>query len=86
LYKEKFKELVKSIEIIFISSYPDLIEEFIGMSSKIYEYFDLKWNDKIQKWKKRIDCEFDWDCSNCPYYETCEEIKEILEQRKKISN
>jgi Zn-finger protein len=78
--------LIKSVEILFISSSPDLIEEFNEISSKIYEYFNLKWNDKIERWKKRIDCEYDWDCKNCPYIEACDEIKNVLEQRNRINN
>ncbi len=86
LYKQKFSDSVKSIEIIFINSYPDIIDEFMEVSSDIRNYLDLKWKDKIEKWKKRIDCDYDWECDTCPYYDTCEEIKEVLEERNKIGD
>ena len=56
------------------------------VSSDIRNYLDLKWKDKIEKWKKRIDCDYDWECDACPYYDTCEEIKEVLEERNKIGD
>ena len=86
LYKQKFKELITTIEIILINSYPDLIDEFIEISSDIRNYIDSKWKDKIEKWKKRIDCDYDWECDACPYYDTCEEVKEVLEERRKIGD
>ena len=86
LYKQHFKELITSIEIIFINSYPELIDEFIEISSDIRKYIDLKWKDKIEKWKKRIDCDYDWECDACPYYDTCEEVKEVLEERSKMGD
>lgn len=84
LYKQKFGDLVQSIEIVFISSYPEVIEEFIEVSSDIRNFLDSKWKDKIEKWKKRVDCDYDWECDACPYYDTCEEVKEVLEERSKI--
>jgi len=86
LYKQKFKELITTIEVILINSYPDLIDEFIEISSDIRNYIDSKWKDKIEKWKKRIDCDYDWECDACPYYDTCEEVKEVLEERRKIGD
>lgn len=86
LYKQKFKDSVNSIEIIFINSYPDIIDEFMDVSQDIRNYLDLKWKDKIEKWKKRIDCDYEWECDACPYYDTCEEIKEVLEERNKIGD
>ena len=86
LYKQHFKELITSIEVIFINSYPKLIDEFIEISSDIRKYIDLRWKDKIEKWKKRIDCDYDWECNVCPYYDTCEEVKEVLEERRKMGD
>ena len=84
LYKQKFKKTVKSIEIIFIVSYPDLIEEFKELTSDLRKQIESNWKEKIENWKKRIDCDYDWDCDECPYYETCEDIKEVLIERNKI--
>jgi CO dehydrogenase/acetyl-CoA synthase beta subunit len=86
LYKQKFKELINTMEIIIINSYPDLIDGFIEVSSDIRNYIDSKWKDKIEKWKKRIDCDYDWECDACPYYDTCEEVKEVLEERSKMGD
>ena len=86
LYKQEFKELITTMEIILINSYPDLIDEFIEVSSDIRKYIDSKWKDKIETWKKRIDCDYDWECDDCLYYDTCEEVKEVLEERNKLGN
>lgn len=86
LYKQKFKELITNMEVILINSYPDLIEDFIEVSSDIRKYIASKWKDKIEKWKKRIDCDYDWECDACPYYDICEEVKEVLDKRSKIGD
>ncbi|MHA1147905.1 MAG: hypothetical protein ACTSR8_06635 [Promethearchaeota archaeon] len=86
LYKQKFQDLIDSMEIIFISSRPELIEELITITSEIREHLSSKWQEKIEEWKKRIDCEYDWECNECPYYDTCEDIKEVLEERTKLSD
>ncbi len=86
LYKKKFKDLIKSMEIIFINSHPDLIDEFIEVTSDIREDVESKWKEKVEKWKKRVDCDYDWDCEECIYYEVCEDVKDVLEERNKIEN
>lgn len=84
LYKQKFKDSIKSMEIIFISSNPDSIENFIEITTEIREHLSKKWKDKIEEWKKRIDCDYDWECDECPYYDICEDVKEVLEEREEI--
>ncbi|MFX0070145.1 MAG: hypothetical protein ACFFAO_03555 [Candidatus Hermodarchaeota archaeon] len=84
LYKQKFEKTIKSIEIIFIVAYPDLIEEFKELTSDIRNQIEKNWKEKVDKWKKRIDCDYEWDCNECPYYETCEDIKDVLIERNKI--
>jgi len=84
LYKEKFQDLIESMEIVFISSLPEEIEEFIEITSEIRNLMSLRWKDKIEEWKKRTDCDYDWECEECPYEETCDEVKEVLEEREKI--
>ena len=82
LYKQKFKDLIESIEILFINSYPNTIEEFIKITSEIREQISAKWKKKIEEWKKRIDCDYDWACEICPYKEDCFKIKETLVERE----
>ena len=86
LYLQKFKELVKSVEVIFINSYPDSIDRFIVLSSEIFAEIREKWKKKIDEWRKRIDCEYDWGCEICPYQEECYEIKQILASREEIKS
>jgi CO dehydrogenase/acetyl-CoA synthase beta subunit len=81
LYKQKFKDLIESMEILFINSYPSLIDEFIKITSEIREEFSTKWKKKIEEWKKRIGCDYDWGCEICPYQSDCYEIKEVLVER-----
>jgi len=84
LFKQKFKGLLKKIEIIFICSYPDSIREFIKITSDITNKFQEEFKTKIDEWRKRIDCEYDWGCEICPYQEECYEIKQVLLEREKI--
>ncbi|MFX1378233.1 MAG: hypothetical protein ACFFA4_03995 [Promethearchaeota archaeon] len=84
LYKQRFKDLIRSMEIFFVNSYPDVIEEIIEISSKISISQNKKWLKKIEEWKKRIYCEYDWGCEICPYQEECYGIKQVLVEREKI--
>ena len=84
LYKQRFKDLIESMEIFFVNTYTNVIDEFIKITSKINTYINEKWLKKIENWKKRIDCEYDWGCEICPYQEECYEIKQVLVEREKI--
>ena len=84
LYEEKFKDLINSIEVLIVNSYPELITELIKDSSSIQEKFREKWRKKIEDWKKRIDCDYDWGCEICPYRYDCQEIKEVLAEREAL--
>ncbi len=84
LYRQKFKNLIKRMEIFIICSYPDSIDEFIEISSKITNKFQEELKAKIDEWRKRIDCEYDWGCEICPYQEECYNIKQVLVERERI--
>ena len=86
LYTQKFKNLIEYIEILFIVSYPNLIDQFIKTTSDISADINKKWKSKIDKWKKNIDCDYDWGCEICPYREECYNIKEVLVERERIGN
>jgi len=84
LYRQKFKELIKKMEILIICSYPKTINEFIELSSDITNKFQEELKAKIDEWRKRIDCEYDWGCEICPYKEECYDIKQVLVERERI--
>ncbi len=84
LYQQKFNGLIKSVEIIFINSYQDSIEQFIVHSADIHSELKEKWKKKIDEWRKRIDCDYDWGCEICPYREECFKIKQVLVSREEI--
>ncbi|MFX1395252.1 MAG: hypothetical protein ACFFAH_17035 [Promethearchaeota archaeon] len=84
LYKQKFDDLIESIEILFINSYPNIITKFIKLTSEIREQISAKWKKKIEEWKKKIDCDYDWACEICPYKEDCYIIKETLVEREQL--
>ncbi len=86
LYKQKFKNLIESMEVLFINSYPNLIDEFMSIVSEIITHINDQWIKKIEEWRKRIDCEYDWGCEICPYQKECYEIKQVLIEREKINN
>jgi len=84
LYKQQFKDLIESMEIFFVSTNANVIDEIIDITSKINANINEKWLKKIENWKKRIDCDYDWGCEICPYQETCYDIKQVLVEREKI--
>ena len=84
LYKAKFKNLVKAIEILIISNNTSLINEFIHLSSTIQEEFRQKFRKKVEEWAKRVDCDYDWGCDICPYQEECYAIKQTLVKREEL--
>jgi len=84
LYHQRFKDLIESMEIFFVNTYINVIDEFIKITSKMSTHINEKWLKKIENWKKRIDCEYDWGCEICPYQEECYEIKQVLVEREKI--
>ena len=84
LYKQKFKDIIESMEIIIVNSHPDSIMKFIELTEEIRESQRTRWKGKIEKWKQNIDCDYDWDCAECPYIETCDDVREVLEEREKI--
>ncbi|MHA1272136.1 MAG: hypothetical protein ACTSQP_15300 [Promethearchaeota archaeon] len=86
LYFQKFGEIIKSIEIVIINSNENLIKKFSELTKDIQEFYDSQWEKKILNWKKRYDCDYDWECEECPYNETCEDVREVLEERSKFSN
>ena len=84
LYQQRFKKLIESMEIIFVNTYTSIIDEFIKITSQITTYINEKWLRKIDEWRKRIDCEYDWGCEICPYQVECYDIKQVLVERERI--
>lgn len=84
LYHQKFGNLIKAMEIFFINTYTDSIGHFREISSEITAQFTKKWKAKIEDWKKKIDCEYDWGCQICPYRENCYYVKEVLIKREEL--
>jgi CO dehydrogenase/acetyl-CoA synthase beta subunit len=84
LYEQKYGNLIESMEILFINTYSNIIDEYLSLSSKLRDHMNESWIRKIENWSKRIDCEYDWGCEMCPYQEECYEIKQVLIEREKI--
>lgn len=84
LYKQKFGNLIEAIEVIFVNSHTDVIDDYVKITSKIREQFNKRWIEKVENWRKRIDCEYDWGCEICPYREVCYDIKQVLVEREKF--
>ena len=84
LYKVKFGNLIEAIEIWFINSYSDSIKKFIELTSEIRQERKKKWAKRVEEWKKRADCEYEWDCKECPLYDTCDLVRDVLEERENI--
>ena len=86
LYKSKFNDNINSIEIYFINSDRKAIKEFLAQTSHITLEFREKWKKKVDDWKKRVDCEYDWGCEICPYQVECQDVKNLLSTRNKLEN
>ncbi|MFW9950058.1 MAG: hypothetical protein ACFFKA_08030, partial [Candidatus Thorarchaeota archaeon] len=84
LYKQKYKHIVKAIEVFIISKNSSLINEFINVSKPLYDEFRQKIRRRVEKWAKRVDCEYNWGCDVCPYQEDCYKIKQTLIKREEL--
>ena len=85
LYKSKFDN-IKSMEVFFINSDLEAIEQFLALTSQISLEFEKNWRKKVDVWKKRIDCEYDWGCDICPYQLDCQDFKDLLKTRNQFEN
>ncbi|MHA1727395.1 MAG: hypothetical protein ACTSWY_01525, partial [Promethearchaeota archaeon] len=86
LYGQKFQEIIESMEILIISSNSELIEDFVKITSPIRETQKAKWKSKVEEWKKRVDCDYSWDCEQCPYIKTCNGVRELLNAREEYES
>lgn len=86
LYKSKFDDKINSIETFFINSDREAIEKFLALTSYITLEFKEKWKKKVDDWKKRVDCEYDWGCEICPYQIECQDVKKLLNTRNKLES
>ena len=83
LYRIQFSDIIKAMEILIINSQSDSIEKFLSVSIDLTRKLKENWLKKIDNWKKRIDCDYDWGCDICPYQVECYEIKKVLIARNK---
>jgi len=84
LYKQKYLEKIRAIEVIFINSYLSSIDQIVTLTADISNKHKEKWKKKIDEWRKRIDCDYDWGCDICPYREECYDIKQVLISREEL--
>ena len=84
LFKQKFEDILKSVEILIINSYPSSIDQLVALTSDITSKNRDKWRRKVNEWRKRIDCDYDWGCEICPYREECYNVKQVLVSREDI--
>jgi CO dehydrogenase/acetyl-CoA synthase beta subunit len=83
LYRMQFNDIIKGMEILIISSHLDSVDKFLSVSKDLINNLKEKWLKKLDNWKKRIDCDYDWGCEICPYQVECFEIKKVLIARNK---
>lgn len=84
LYREKFRQKINSIQILIINSYPDLIDKWLRYTEEMREELTARWRAKVDNWKKRIDCDYEWACKICPYFKSCQSLQKLLERRKDL--
>jgi CO dehydrogenase/acetyl-CoA synthase beta subunit len=83
-YKKRYEGLINSIKVFMINSNGIVITKFLTNISSMKAEINQRWKKKIEDWKKRIDCDYQWACEICPYISACQNIQQILESRKKI--
>jgi CO dehydrogenase/acetyl-CoA synthase beta subunit len=83
-YKKRYEGFINSMKVFMINSDKQIITEFLTCVSTMKAEMNQRWKKKIEDWKKRIDCDYQWACEICPYISACQNIQEILERRKKI--
>ncbi len=84
LYRQKFGKDINSIEILMITKSSKLINKFLEHTAEISSELNNRWKVKVDNWKKRIDCDYEWACEICPYFTSCKSLQEILEERKNL--
>ncbi len=84
LYRERFGAILKTLEIIMINSHSDLIDKWLEYTVELRENLNARWREKVDDWKKRIDCDYEWACKICPYFKSCQTLQHVLERRKNL--
>lgn len=84
LYKQKFGSTLNSRELLMINSSPKLIEKWSKYTEEMRADLNSRWRAKVDAWKKRIDCDYEWACKICPYFSSCKSLQEVLERRRDL--
>jgi CO dehydrogenase/acetyl-CoA synthase beta subunit len=84
LYKKKYGQIINSVQVLMISSNPEMIRKWLDYTEEMREDLNARWRAKVDTWKKRIDCDFEWACKICPYFISCQKLQEVLESRKNL--
>jgi CO dehydrogenase/acetyl-CoA synthase beta subunit len=84
LYQQQFGNIIEALKILIISTYPELIDKFLEDTVKIRAELNNRWKEKVDNWKKRIDCTYEWACEICPYFTSCKSLQDVLKQRKDL--
>ncbi len=79
LYKTAFPQLVEYVSVLIIHSNTRAISEFIPLTSELVYDLNRKWLSEVNSWEKKVDCNYEWECKSCPYFETCSQIKRVVE-------
>ncbi|MFO8018202.1 MAG: hypothetical protein R6U96_06165 [Promethearchaeia archaeon] len=84
LYREKFPNQFKAIEVVMVNSLPNVVEKLKEITSSFLEKEREQWKSKVQKWKEKVGCNYDWGCSICPDRAECYDIKKVLLERESL--
>ncbi|MGV9172082.1 MAG: hypothetical protein ACOC35_05905 [Promethearchaeia archaeon] len=84
LYKQKFPNELKASEVFLINSHPDLLNKLKQFTSEFLEHDKKHWESKVERWKEKVGCDYDWGCSICPDRAECYDIKKVLLERERL--
>lgn len=78
---------VQAMEVLFVTSSKDDLEPLATMSAQVNKIFKSMLKEE---WKAKgfdiYECTSGYDCKSCPDQAVCDDIKEVIQLRKKKSN
>ncbi len=91
IFKKNFPNLIENIELVFITTDNNIIEQLENFGRDVNKIFSEALRDTIYKYAKkyeklREDCDLDEECDVCDNQIICEDIQEIIEIREKLKN
>ncbi|MFX0136672.1 MAG: hypothetical protein ACFFDN_23745 [Candidatus Hodarchaeota archaeon] len=87
IFKTKFP-LIEKMETIFVTSSREDVQDLEQIAKKVRgkysKLFQKEMKERLEK--IRSDCDNEWECDTCPDKPTCDEIEDMVQMSKKVSD